>query len=176
MDAPAERADPGPAEPGTLVIGLGRESRGDDGIGPAVIRRLRARRIPGLRLVTYDGDITGLVDLWEGEATVVVVDALRSHALPGSIVRVEVGPDRPLPVGTASSTHGLSLAHAVGLGQTLGRMPRRLIVFGIEAAQFVLGADLSPELRRAVAAAAAQIAGEADGPAAPRPAPAVDHA
>jgi hypothetical protein len=43
--APAIAGDAaGPAEGGTLVLGLGNELRGDDGLGPAVVRALTAHR------------------------------------------------------------------------------------------------------------------------------------
>jgi hydrogenase maturation protease len=49
-----------------------------------------------------------------------------------------------------ASTHGLGVAEAVALGDALGRLPRRLIIIGIEGRRFEVGADLSPEVARAV--------------------------
>ena len=48
------------------------------------------------------------------------------------------------------STHALGVAEAIELGRALGRLPRRLLVFGIEGGSFDAGAGLSPEVERAV--------------------------
>ena len=48
------------------------------------------------------------------------------------------------------SSHGLGLGEAIGLARALGRMPDRLIVHAVEAADFGYGIGLTP----AIAAAA----------------------
>lgn len=48
------------------------------------------------------------------------------------------------------STHGLGVAEAIALGGALGRLPRRLVVIGIEGARFDAGEGLSPEVDRAL--------------------------
>ena len=139
------------ASPETLVIGVGNEMRGDDAAGLQVAHRLRALVPETIRVVDCAGGVAELLDLWEGKDRVYVVDAVRSGGTPSSWVRVSVG-DQPLPSSlTGTSTHGLSLASAIALGQILGRMPKRLVVFGIEAVRFSPGAGLSPEVQDAVA-------------------------
>jgi hydrogenase maturation protease len=125
-----------------LVIGLGTEHRGDDACGLEVVRELRRTLDGAARLAEGPGDVAALLDLWEGAGTVYVVDAVRSGRPPGTVVRFEVPGASPPLVGT-TSTHGLSLAEAIGLGRALGRFPHRLVVYGIEAAEVGMGADLS---------------------------------
>jgi hydrogenase maturation protease len=80
----------------------------------------------------------------------VVIDALQSGNPPGSVQRIEVGPEPlPAPLG-ATSTHGLSLAQGVALGRSLGRFPRRLVIYGIEAGDLEMGRGMSPAVSRAV--------------------------
>ena len=43
----------------------------------------------------------------------------------------------------ASSTHALGLADAVELARSLGRLPQRVVVYGIEGAAFEFGNGLS---------------------------------
>lgn len=110
---------------------------------------------------------TRLLDLWEGLDTVVVVDAVRSGAAPGTIHRVDAGTG-PLPreLGLAS-THAMGIADALELGRALGRAPRRIVVVGVEGASFAMGEELSPAVAEAldtlVAAALAELERE-EGP------------
>jgi hydrogenase maturation protease len=133
-----------------LVIGLGNDDRGDDGCGLEALRKLKKRIVEGVQFKDCQNDATALIDLWDGADVVIVVDAVQSGKAPGTIVRVEVGSE-PLssPLGS-TSTHGLSLADAVSIGQSLKRFPRKLVIYGIEATDFTLGAGLTPLVARAV--------------------------
>jgi hydrogenase maturation protease len=131
---------------GPLVIGVGNEVRGDDAAGLRVSRELRPLVGHGVRIVECAGEVTELLDLWEGQDRVYLIDAVRSGGAPGSWHRIPVG-DEPLPSTLEdTSTHGLSIATAVALGQVLGRMPTRLVVYGIEAVRFEPGSEPSPEV------------------------------
>jgi len=133
-----------------LVIGVGNEFRGDDAAGLRVTQALRPMVGEDIQVLECQGGVAELLDLWEGRDRVYVVDAVRSGGPQGRWLRVLVE-DRPLPSSlTGTSTHGLSLASAVALGQILGRMPRQLVVYGIEAARFDPGAEPSPEVLRGV--------------------------
>ena len=143
---PFPRAGGGPR---VTVIGLGNEWRGDDGVGLEVARRVRGR--------VLEGEPLALVDVVDGEDDVVLVDAVSSDAAPGTIFRFEAG-DEPLPTPLfgASSTHALGLADAVELARSLGRLPQRVVVYGIEGESFAFGKGLSA----AVAAAADRVTEE----------------
>jgi hydrogenase maturation protease len=160
-------SDPG----GTaVVIGIGNEFRRDDGAGPAVIAQLRGRVPAGVRLVVTDGEPTRLIDAWTGAALAVVVDAVRvlgsEPPHPGQVHRFMV--DRPgTAAGRAASSHSFGLDEAIALALALDRMPGRLIVHAIEAADLTQG----PGLTAAVAAAAAVALAILDDLAASRPEP-----
>jgi hydrogenase maturation protease len=137
-----------------VVIGVGNEFRRDDGVGPAVVGQLRDLVPPGVRLVITDGEPIRLMEAWTGAALAIVVDAVHAHPpQPGKIYRFVV--DRP---GTgqepAASSHGLGLDDAISLAIALDRMPGRLIVHAVEAADLTHGAGLTPT----VAAAAGTVA------------------
>ncbi|MGA7861696.1 MAG: hydrogenase maturation protease [Thermoplasmata archaeon] len=151
---------------GPLVIGVGNEIRGDDAAGLRVTRDLRPLVGDRARIVESPGGVTELLDLWEGQDRVYLIDAVRTGGAPGSWLRLTVG-DQPLPASLAgTSTHGLSIASAVALGQILGRMPTRLVVYGIEAARFDPGAALSPEVLVGIGQVTRALAEELE-PAAP---------
>lgn len=133
-----------------LVIGLGNEHRGDDALGVLVARRLRPRLGALGRVVELPSEATRLLDVWDGVGVAFVVDAVSSGAAAGTILRIEVGSEPlPSPLG-ATSTHGLSLGQAVALGQALGRMPRRLVIYGVEGSRFATGDPLSAGVAGAI--------------------------
>ncbi len=128
---------------GRLVIGLGHPDRGDDAAGVLVARRLTS--VPSVAR----SDCSDLMDLWEGEEDVTVVDAIRSGRLPGTVVRFDAIADR-LPTRSFASSHSFGLAEIVELARAVHRLPARLDIYGIEGARFEVGSELSPQVASAV--------------------------
>ncbi|MEZ5583095.1 MAG: hydrogenase maturation protease [Candidatus Competibacteraceae bacterium] len=113
------------------IIGVGNALRGDDGCGPAVVRSLTGRVPNTVASLEHNGDGISLLDIWEGAAWVIVVDAANSGATPGTIYRFDAA-ETQLPRGFFhASTHELGVAEAVELARSLGRLPERLIVYAI---------------------------------------------
>lgn len=146
--------------PRAAVIGIGNPYRRDDGIGPALVSAFGPARPPGVALMIADGEPGELLDAWSGMPLAIVVDAVRSdRPVPGRIHRTALdltrpGGDRPAaaiggPAGSAS-THGFGIPDAVRLAQVLDRLPRRLVVFAVEAADTGLGTGLSPAVEAAL--------------------------
>ena len=133
-----------------LLIGVGNPDRGDDGAGRAVARRLLEGAHPGLDVRECAGEATALMEAWAGSDDVVLVDACRGAGPPGSVHRI--GPDESARLAALrhASSHSLGVAAAIGLARALGTLPRRLLVYAIEARDSALGAGLSPEVERAV--------------------------
>ena len=144
---PASRS---PADGRVVVIGVGNEFRRDDGAGPAVVASLRGRVPPGVELLLADGEPTRLIEAWTGAALAVVVDAvLANPPRPGRVHRFVL--DRPLAGTTrTASSHGFGLDDAVRLALALDRMPGRLVVHAIEAADLSQGQGLTPLVAAAV--------------------------
>lgn len=140
-----------------MVIGVGNEFRRDDGAGPAVVGKLRDLVPPGVELVITDGEPTRLIDSWTGAALAVVVDAVRaSPPHPGRAHRFVV--ERPTGgAAPAASSHGFGLDDAIALAVALDRMPGRLIVHAIEAADLSQGTGLTPPVAAAVSVVATAI-------------------
>ena len=140
-----------------MVIGVGNEFRRDDGAGPAVVGQLRDRVPPGVELVITDGEPARLIEAWTGAALAVVVDAVRAQPpQPGTVHRFVVERPRTATERTASS-HGLGLDDAISLAIALDRMPGRLIVHAIEAADLGQGTSLTPVVAAAVGTVASAI-------------------
>jgi hydrogenase maturation protease len=126
------------------VIGLGNAARGDDAAGLIAARRLNG--------VEHEGDPLALLDVWDGAESVVVIDAVRSGAVPGTIHRFDAAEPLPAALRSSTSTHAVGLAEAVELARALGRLPARLTVYGIEGERFEAGTGLTPAVSAAVEA------------------------
>jgi hydrogenase maturation protease len=174
--APAD--DPARASAGRrVVVGIGAPDRGDDAVGPAVVREVAellaatagssqggpgpgAAPTPGEVECVEREDPSALMDLWHGVELCVVVDAVVSGASPGTLHEVATGADvPPLPARGrhVAGTHDFGLGTAVELARALGRLPGRVVVVGVEAASFDHGAPLHPAVAAAVGRAADRV-------------------
>ncbi len=152
-----------------LVIGVGRDERGDDGVGLDVARAL-AESVSGAEVVVWTGELTALLELFEGRPLVIVVDAVRSGAPSGTVHRWELAGGQPFPLPRTVSTHGLSLASVLDLGRSLGRLSERLVVYGVEVGQLGEGSGRSAAVQEAIAIVLERVGREvgAAGPPSPR--------
>ena len=137
--------------PTVVVAGFGTEYRRDDGVGVAVAARLAGR--PGVEDIGPVADPLDLLGRWDDADLAVVVDALRSGAAPGTLRTIELPSGLPEKGSGATSTHGIGLAGVVRLARAVGRAPGRVVVVGVEGADFGQGTGLSPQVEAAVPAA-----------------------
>jgi hydrogenase maturation protease len=145
---------------GVLIVGIGNPDRGDDGVGPVVVGRLRGRLPDGVRALECTGDLLDLIDQWTGFATALLVDATAPRGRAGRIERLDlIG--QPLPADfSRNSTHAFGLAETVELARSLDCLPRELIAYLIEGERFEIGASLSPNVADAVDRVAERILAE----------------
>lgn len=122
------------------VVGIGNRDRGDDAVGLLVIEALRVNPPAGVELLTSRGDMLALLDQMDGAELVVLVDAVVSGAAAGSILRIDATDSAvKQQLSQFTSTHAFNLAEGIELARSLGRMPGRLIVYGIEGVEFGMG-------------------------------------
>jgi len=146
-----------------LIVGVGNTFRRDDAAGLAAATRLRGLLPGAIRVLAQEGDLASLLDDWRGADAVIVVDATSSGSEPGTIRRYDAR-ERPLPsVFSRSSTHSLGIAEAMELARALGRLPERIVVFGIEGRDFSTGEGLSSDVDAAVDEVVRRITAEATG-------------
>ena len=139
------------------VACLGNRYRGDDAVGLLAADRLRAI---GVEVQECEDEPTRLLDSWAGLDLLVLVDAVRSGAAPGTVHRVDVSSGTlPEELGLTSS-HAFGLAETVELARALDRLPKRVVVYGIEGASFAAGAGLTPAVAGAVDEVVAGVLGE----------------
>jgi hydrogenase maturation protease len=146
-----------------LVIGCGSILRGDDAVGPVLIRHLFGRGVPdGVRLV--DGGTAGMDVAFgmRGAARVVIVDASATGAAPGTIYRVPAEELGELPPIDGLHTHNFRWDHALSFSAwLLGPLkPTDITVFLVEAGQFEPGSELSEPVAAAMESVMDLIEGE----------------
>jgi hydrogenase maturation protease len=135
----------------TVVIGIGNPVRGDDAAGVVVAEHLRPRVPEGVEVVSCSEEPSRLMEVWEGAESVLLVDTVASGAPAGTLHRFDAG-EQPIPAYTfRSSTHAIGIADTIELARALGRLPRRVRVYGIEAGGFETGSSLTPAVESAVA-------------------------
>jgi len=130
------------------VVGVG-SPLGDDGLAWEVVRKLRERQNVRKEIEVYmvEGG-QRILDLLDGQGTLLLVDAVAAGARPGTIHRFQ-WPDQRVEALRPGSTHDLRPAEALRLAAALGIAPTRVVVFGIEVERL----DLQPGLSQSVMAA-----------------------
>lgn len=141
------------------IIGCGKLNRGDDAAGLLVSRRLREL---GVDALDQTGEGLQLMESWRGRDAVIVVDAVVTGAPPGTVTVWDAVEQPQIDEVFRCSTHHFGIGEAVMLASVLNRMPRRLLVYGIEGRQFDLGSAPSCEVNSAVESLARQLASKSN--------------
>jgi hydrogenase maturation protease len=143
-----------------LVVCIGNDLVADDGVGKAVYDRLAEMSLPeGTRLAFLGLGGIDLLDQFDGEERLVVVDAVQMGAAAGTVHVLDwAGLPRmePRPV----SGHGIGVREAIEVGWRLypERTPRLIHLVGVEGRVFdQLGRGLSTEVAAAVPLAVAEV-------------------
>ena len=117
-----------------VVLGVGNAYRGDDAVGLAVAGRVR-ERAPELEVVVCEQEPIQLLDAWAGAELALLVDAVLPAARQGPCTGWTRLRNRCRRRCSAAPTHAFGVAEVVELGRALGRLPGRLLVFGVEGAR-----------------------------------------
>ena len=129
--------------PGTVVIGLGNPLMGDDGVGLAVLDRLRSEwDLPDVELV--DGATWGLslLPVIEDAERLLLVDAIVAHGAPGDLIELSRA-RLPIYLSRKLSPHQVDLRDALAVAELRGRMPNEVVAIGVQPAVVDLGLELS---------------------------------
>jgi hydrogenase maturation protease len=144
-----------------LVLGLGNMLLSDDGVGPALLNHLADSGARWKDLVEFvDGGTQGLALLGHltGRRALIIVDALKRGAAPGTVHRLTLPELREVSPGRASSGHESNAGELLAAAQLLDELPDRLFVVGVEPEKIATGFGLSESVRQALPSASEQIA------------------
>ena len=130
-----------------LLIGVGERHRHDRQVGLYVARRIREECGDAISVVEETEKVLDLMEEWQQSDTVFVVDAVVDGQGPGTIHRFEIcsgrGCDEEIPSNILFSIQSTGLAEIVHLAEYLGKLPAKLIIYGIEAEHFEPGDGLT---------------------------------
>jgi len=123
-----------------VVFGWGNESRGDDGLGPMLLRRVEAERFPGVRTVEdYQLQIEHALDVDDADM-LLFIDAARRGPAPFGFT--EIGPRQEI----TPSTHALSPESLLDIyARVLKSQPPPAFVLAVRGESFGLGEGLSSD-------------------------------
>ena len=133
------------------IIAVGNSFYGDDGVGAAVLDRIRQDEVfPGAELVDVHTDALALLDhLAVGEKNV-VVDAAQMGLEPGAAVGFCPDEVRLKIKSDHLSMHGFGLAEAFDLAGRLDKMPADVLIVGVEPERIEINQGLSKVVKEAV--------------------------
>jgi hydrogenase maturation protease len=144
-----------------VVVGIGNEFRRDDGVGLYVSRLIREKSRNEFSIVDGVPDGFALIETWDDSSHAIVIDCAASKNSPGTIYRFDALREKiPGEIFNGFSTHSISIVDAIKLAGTLNRLPKSLIVFGLEGKDYSPGNELSPEVKIAADKLAEQILNE----------------
>jgi len=136
--------------PGIILIGVGNEYRTDDALGVLVARELRRRSPAGLRILESSGEGASLMHAWEGGREVYLVDAIKSGKPPGTVHRIDLTHRKVPRELMPRSSHAFGVPEAIETARTLGELPSKVILFGIEGETFDQGVGLTDPVLKSV--------------------------
>jgi len=138
-------------EPHTVVLGAGSPLMGDDGLGIEVLEAISRKWVETPDMRFLDGGIWGmrLLPHIEDAERLLVIDAVRSGAAPGTLARLE-REEIPRHLRTKISTHQVDLSEVFAVAELRGKFPSEAVVLGIEPAQIDAYMEISAEVRATV--------------------------
>lgn len=133
------------------VAGIGNALAGDDAVGLHVAENIRQQHWAAVECVAQSQPGPALFEGLGCNDLLIVIDACRTGAGAGSVLRFSPG-DLQHSGLRHTSTHGLGLADWLGFADQLGESPPEMLVYGIEANQCRMGEGLSDVVAAAIPA------------------------
>ena len=141
----------------TLILGLGNPILTDDGVGIKIARKLKEGNARLKVIETSEAGIA-LLDLIAGYDKLIIVDSIKTEkGKPGDLYKLELEDLKPSK--DFSSSHGIGIATAFGLGQKLGyRMPKFVSIYAVNIKDnSTFGEECTEEVKERIPFIAKQI-------------------
>lgn len=132
-----------------LILGIGNIIIKDEGVGVRVAQEMQRMSLPP-DVEVLDGGIKGLdlLDFIEDREKVVVVDAVKAGAPPGTLFRF-TDKDLAGKKGMLRSAHGIDFSDVIAIAALMGKKPD-IVFLGIEPEDLSVGMELSPLIEKNV--------------------------
>jgi hydrogenase maturation protease len=144
-----------------LVLGLGNPLMSDDGFAVRVLEALASRyRFDGTVSLVEGGTLgIDLLRHLAGVERLLIVDALAMQAAPGTVCRLE-GDMIPRARHDRVSVHQLGVQDLLALAEVVGRLPRDVVVWGVQPESLEMGAELTAPVAAAIEAVVIGMVGD----------------
>lgn len=128
-----------------VVVGLGNILLRDDGLGVWAVRRMQRQFQFHPGVAVLDGGTLGLdlLPQLEGTGRLVVIDAVQVGSVPGTLVRL-AGDAVGRTVGLRLSPHDVGLPDLLATAALRDRLPKTVVLWGMEPADLSPAVGLSP--------------------------------
>ena len=135
------------------IIGLGNPLRGDDGIGLVVLRYLQdCKKTLSKEIDFIDGGTSGmnLVHFLENYDSVFLLDAVDFKGTPGELRKFTVEEVKNQKIQWFLSTHEPDFLSVFAILQQLGKIPTRVLIFGVQPKDMSYKVGFSKEINTAL--------------------------
>ena len=133
-----------------VILGVGNILLSDEGIGVHVANELMKMEFPS-NVSVIEGGTDGfrLLNIITETDRLIVIDAVKGDAIPGSIYRFDVNDVSSCPSGFKTSVHQIGILEVIDLSGLIGKTPRTTVI-GVEPKSLEMGMELSPEIKEKV--------------------------
>jgi hydrogenase maturation protease len=131
-----------------VVLGVGNLLLSDEGVGVHVAHKLMEMDLPaGVEVIEGGTQGFRLMNVVTEADRLVVVDAVKGGAPPGSIYRFDIKDAPSYPGAYKTSVHQIGILEVIHLSELVGRIPETTII-GVEPKSLAMGMELSPEVAK----------------------------
>jgi hydrogenase maturation protease len=138
------------SSPKTVILGIGNVLLSDEGIGVHVANALSGMNLPqGVSVIEGGTDGFRLLNIITEADRLIVVDAVKGGAEPGSIYRFNVDEVKNVPSGFRTSVHQVGILEVIDLSGLIGKTPKTTVI-GVEPKSLEMSLELSPEIKEKI--------------------------
>jgi len=136
--------------PKTVILGIGNVLLSDEGIGVHVANALSGMDLPqGVSVIEGGTDGFRLLNIITEADRLIVVDAVKGGAGPGSIYRFNIDEVRNVPAGFRTSVHQVGILEVIDLSGLIGKTPKTTVI-SVEPKCLDMSLELSPEIKEKI--------------------------
>lgn len=132
------------------VLGVGNVLLSDEGLGVRVVEEIRKRYSLPEEVLLIDGGTLGIDLLYflEGVERLLVVDAVLGGLPPGSLYKFKGEEVLTYFKSRKLSAHDIGIQEVLALADLTDRLPKEIVVLGLEPESFEISLDLSPSVKK----------------------------
>lgn len=133
-----------------LILGIGNKFRSDDGAGVVAAEKVKELGIDNFDVKIVDGEGTDIMEAWNGYDNVIIIDAVQKNKSAGKVHELNANEQILESDFFNYSSHAFGLAEAINVSKVIHKLPRFLIVYGIEGDHFQFDTKLTGKVEKAV--------------------------